>query len=120
LNLSKAIIFMLCVNLGAWMTVQVGAVGGIPINVENTADTLQEDVEGLMESNPANLVTLMTGYVWSAMQFIWNLFSWTFLGLPLFLAQLNLPEVITYPLGIIWAAVWAIGIAEFLRGMKFG
>lgn len=123
MNLAKAILFMLCINLASWMVVQMGVAGteGLtPLNVTQAYNATKTGVENLVNANPTNLVSLMTGYVWPALQFIWSLFSWAFFGLPQLLFVMGLPEVITYPLTVLWSAVWAIGLAEFIRGMKLG
>ena len=123
MNLAKAILFFLCLNLASWMVVEMGVTGSeglSPFNVQSSTETMQQEVEALVGANPSNMISLMTGYVWPALQFIWRLFSWTFFGLPQLLFTLNLPNVITYPLTALWVAIWAIGLAEWIRGMKMG
>jgi len=125
MKLAKAILFVLCLNLASWMVTEMnvtGSEGLTPFNAPSTAETMQQEVIAQIGANPQNLVSLMTGYVWPALQFIWRLFSGVFFGFPQILDMLErvygLPSIISIPLKVLWAAIWAIAIAEWIRGMR--
>jgi len=121
LNIAKAVLFVICLNLAAWIVVETnltGSEGLTPMNPVAGAEEIKQQTMGLVASNPANLVSLMMGYVWPALQLVWRIFSWAFFGLPTLLIMLHAPAVLSYPLTFIWFAVWAIWLAEFVRGMK--
>jgi uncharacterized membrane protein YccF (DUF307 family) len=117
---SKAIIFVLCLNLACWMVAQSGvmpAVGLTPFgNSTNKVEEIEKTVSEVPLKNPENLVTLVTGYVWFALQFLWQLASWIVFGFPLFLSSLGLPSLVTVPLGALWFTLFGLFLVEFLGG----
>jgi uncharacterized membrane protein YccF (DUF307 family) len=117
---AKALIFVLCLNLACWMIAQSGvmpAVGLTPFgNVANKTEEIEQSVSQVPAKNPENLVTLVTGYVWFGLQFLWQLISWIVFGFPLFLSNLGLPTLVTVPLGALWFTLFGLFLVEFLAG----
>jgi uncharacterized membrane protein YccF (DUF307 family) len=120
ISFAKAIIFVLCLNLACWMVAQSGvmpAVGLTPFgNVAEKTEQIQQAVEQIPQKSPENLVTLVTGYVWFALQFLWQLVSWIVFGFPMFLSSLGLPTLVTAPLGALWFTLFGLFLVEFLAG----
>jgi hypothetical protein len=119
ISFAKAAIFLLCLNLACWMIVQSGvlpAVGLSPLESAAKTEEIQKTVEQVPQKSPENLVTLVTGYVWFALQFMWQLISWIVFGFPMFLSNLGLPSLVTYPLGALWFILFGLFLVEFLAG----
>jgi uncharacterized membrane protein YccF (DUF307 family) len=120
ITFSKVLIFVLCLNLACWMVSQMGvmpSVGLTPFgNVAEKTEQIQQSVSEIPTKNPENLVTLVTGYVWFALQFFWQLISWIVFGFPMFLANLGVPLLISVPLAMLWFTIFGLFLVEFLGG----
>jgi hypothetical protein len=119
ISFAKAVIFVLCLNLACWMINQSGVMpstGLSPLGNATQTEEIQKSVEQVPQKSPENLVTLVTGYVWFALQFMWQLISWIVFGFPMFLGSLGLPQLITVPLGALWFTLFGLFLVEFLGG----
>jgi hypothetical protein len=119
ISFAKAVIFMLCLNLACWMVNQSGVMpstGLSPLGNATKTEEIQKSVEQIPQKSPENLVTLVTGYVWFALQFMWQLISWIVFGFPMFLGSLGLPQLVTVPLGALWFTLFGLFLVEFLGG----
>jgi hypothetical protein len=120
ISFSKAMVFVLCLNLACWIVAQsnvVPAVGLQPFgNLEQQVGNVTQSIEQVPTKSPENMVTLVTGYVWFGLTFLWNLVSWLVFGFPLMLTNFGLPSIITVPLGALWFILFGLFLVEFLSG----
>jgi hypothetical protein len=93
------------------------AVGLQPFgNLEQQTANVTQSIEKLPTQSPQNMVTLVTGYVWFGLTFLWNLVSWLVFGFPLMLANFGLPSIITVAVGALWFILFGLFMVEFLSG----
>jgi len=116
----KAAVFILCLNLASWMAVEgnlAPSLGMQPFgNVTAKAEEIRNSTMTIAQSSPANLVSLVTGYIWSSFQFLLKTVQWLVLGFPTLLSTFGLPSLVTIPLSCLWFFIFAGFITEFLSG----
>ena len=120
MNWTKALMFVLCVNLATWIVaeMEIPGVNYIPVGSLPVSD-LEETATRFRHTTHMTLAgSSFTGYIIPAVMLIWDVINWVFAPFPAFLSALGVPSVITIPLQVLWYTVIAIGVAEFLRGYK--
>ena len=115
INMGKALLFILCLNIASWMIVQGGlARSGIePLNVTEKAREMNETLRPLQNPSPGDI---FIGYLVMGWNTFFNVLGWLIFGFPMLLASFNVPTLIYAPLIIIWTVIIVLFFIEFVSG----
>jgi len=113
----KALIFVLCLNMGIWINQQ--------LDLDYRGTTTVTPTELTQQFNATREITSWGGWTTtvaiigdmvSGINMLWTTAQTFVIGFPFFLYDLGAPATVVLPVGALWSLIWVVFVWEFISG----